>query len=613
MMQPRLIALSGSITGSVFPITEKPLNVGRAADNDICIDDELVSRHHFSVCLKQGMSFLKDGNTRNGTWINGQAYFEKFLEEGDLIEGGRVTFLHTQDEVSPSALPAIINDETDRRRELETLRADFTVRKDAAVHYRDLHQVFVSMVESLNAFHDIDMLQTRLLDYAFEIIPAIRGAIWRNGPRISPDPGDFNSKIYRERGSDGDVRFQLSTKVLEEVYARRQPILSCNITPVLCAPLMFGQGIRGVMYMEGLHTQARRDARSRFEPEHLYTLRGIAELVTAALRMATGYESVCDERDLLKEERGSAPQIIGNSQKIVDVLGSIEKAAKHDVSVLILGETGTGKELVARRIHELSKRRDKAYVAINCGAIAETLRESEIFGHAKGAFTGATEARKGKLKQADGGTVFLDEVGDLSLNTQVALLRVLQEREFQPLGKEETIAVDVRVIAATNVDLDRAVHEGKFREDLLYRLNVFVIQMPPLRERTEDIPLLTEHLLDKYSSIRRVDGIAPDAMQMLMNHTWPGNVRELENVIQAALINGNSETLRLKDLPERVERLKPSSSKEMFKNDARRAARAAQREQILRRLRENGGDVLEAANWLGISKTHAYRLLGEES
>src|SRR5262249_17963123 len=148
MMQSRLIALSGPMAGFVFPITDKPLNVGRAADNDICIDDELVSRHHFSVWLKQGMSFLKDGRTRNGTWINGQAYFEKFLEEGDLIEGGRVTFLHTNDEVSPSALPTIINDETDRRRELETLRADFTVRKDAAVHYRDLHQVFVSMVES---------------------------------------------------------------------------------------------------------------------------------------------------------------------------------------------------------------------------------------------------------------------------------------------------------------------------------------------------------------------------------------------------------------------------------------------------------------------------------
>ena len=613
-MQPRLIVLSGPMKGSEFSITTDRLTIGRAPDNRICIDDHLLSRHHCAIWLKDGRSYLEDGDTRNGTWINGKAYFKKFLEHHDCIEGGVSTFFHALHDVPPNDLPVIMEKEAYRRQELETLRADYHVRDEAAVYYNAVNKVYAGAVESLNAFEDMELLHKRLLDSAFEIIPATRGAIWLNGQRVSSDPDYFDSKIYKERGFDGPTRFVLSQTVLDEVYKIRQPILTTNITPVVCAPLMLGNGICGVMYLEGLQAQARRDSKSRFEPEHLQYLKGIAGFAAAARRIATKYEIVSDHRDVLKEEHGSCPPIIGNSPKILEVLELADKAAKHDVTVLILGETGTGKELIARRIHELSSRRDNACVAVNCGAIPENLLESELFGHAKGAFTGAMEARKGKFKQADTGTIFLDEAGDLTPKVQVALLRVLQERKVEPVGKDEAVPVDVRVIAATKVDLENAVREGKFREDLFYRLHVFVIHMPSLRERVEDIPLLVDHFLEKYGSIRRVQGISDEAMEALKAYAWPGNVRELENVIYAALVHGASEIVQLGDFSNRIK--KPEKSVEgqpqSGKSLGRQAAIEARRRALLGRMNENGGDVLEAAQWLGMSKSQAYRLLSDE-
>jgi transcriptional regulator with GAF, ATPase, and Fis domain len=608
-----LIALSGPMKGSVYPVTDV-LTIGRAAENQICLDDELASRNHCKVLIKDGRGFLKDGDTRNGTWINGRAYSQKFLEEGDLIQAGSTTFRCSEKEVSAEELANFISGHADQNQDLETLRADYTVREPAAVYYRTVNQVFLSMIESLNALHDVDLLLARLLDLAFEMIPALRAAIWLNGPRVSPDPADFISKIQRERGSDQPARFVVSQDVLKEVFSRRDAVLTSNVVPTICAPLVFETGIRGVIYMEGLQGQARHDSRSRFEPEHREYLKGIARIAVAGIRQASNFESVRNERDLLKEQASSGVKIIGKSAKIQQVLEAALKAAQHDVSVLILGESGTGKELIARLIHESSPRRDRICVAVNCAAIAETLQESELFGHAKGAFTGAAEARTGKFKQADGGTIFLDEVGEMSQKVQGAVLRVLQERQFDPVGTEKTVTVDVRVIAATKVDLERAVQENKFREDLFYRLNVVTIELPPLRERREDIPFLVDHFLQEYKMIRHVTAISPESMAALMAYAWPGNIRELQNTIQAALIHGNSGTLCLEDLPKRVRGAKFLESKEpeSFRTTGRKAAAAAQRDAILRRLQENGNNASEARLSLRMSKTHFYRLLGEK-
>jgi len=253
----------------------------------------------------------------------------------------------------------------------------------------------------------------------------------------------------------------------------------------------------------------------------------------------------------LKEKFGPT-DLIGKSYRIRQVRDLIAKVAGTKATVLISGESGTGKELVARAIHYHSPRRDKPLVSVNCSALAETLLESELFGHEKGAFTGAVGQRKGRFEFADGGTLFLDEVGEMSPSVQVALLRVLQDREFQRVGGNKTIKVDVRVVAATNKDLKEEIQQGRFREDLYYRLNVVHIEVPPLRERKEDIPLLIRHFSERFAremNKKEIPTPSPEAMAALLAYDWPGNVRELENILERAIILSSGPIIRLEDLP----------------------------------------------------------------
>ena len=258
-------------------------------------------------------------------------------------------------------------------------------------------------------------------------------------------------------------------------------------------------------------------------------------------------ERTQNENLVLREEidRSSMfEEIVGSSEPLRRVLSQVAKVAPTDSTVLILGETGTGKELIARAIHKRSNRSGHAFIRVNCAAIPPSLIASELFGHEKGAFTGATQRRVGRFESADSGTIFLDEVGDLPLETQIALLRVLQEREFERVGGSRTVPVDVRVLAATNADLSTAVTEGTFRQDLFYRLNVFPIQIPALRERVDDIPLLVEYLIDRYAQAagKKIKNINKGTLDLFQNYDWPGNVRELQNVIERAVILSDGET-----------------------------------------------------------------------
>ncbi len=257
---------------------------------------------------------------------------------------------------------------------------------------------------------------------------------------------------------------------------------------------------------------------------------------------------------LLEELRSenNFDDIIGKSKAIKHTINDVQIVANTDANVLILGESGTGKELIARAIHNHSKRRERILVKVNCGAISSGLVESELFGHERGAFTGAVEKRTGRFELADKGTIFLDEVAELPLETQVKLLRVLQEGEFERLGSSKSIKVDVRLIAATNKNLIKLVEESKFREDLYYRLNVFPISVPPLRERKDDIKLLITHFVEKYASKLGLDTpkISKDIINKLLSYNWPGNVREFENVIERAVILSKGDILTIKDFPE---------------------------------------------------------------
>lgn len=300
--------------------------------------------------------------------------------------------------------------------------------------------------------------------------------------------------------------------------------------------------------------------------------------------------------------------LIGKSAKIVEIYKTLARAALSQSNVLVTGESGTGKELVARAIHENSQRRAKRFVAVNCGALAESLLESELFGHLKGAFTGATHDKKGLFEEADGGTLFLDEIGDVSAALQIKLLRVLQEGEMKPVGSNETRRVDVRLIAATHRDLSSLVDQEKFREDLYYRLKVIEISIPPLRERREDIPQLVEVFLVRYAEKNRkqISHVSDEAMKSLMEYSWPGNVRELEHSIERAVALTKTSVLYPEDLPREIRQVAAAPSGTTA-GAAANSLEDIEKLHILKVLQENGYNKSKAADALGIDRATLYR------
>jgi two-component system response regulator AtoC len=301
------------------------------------------------------------------------------------------------------------------------------------------------------------------------------------------------------------------------------------------------------------------------------------------------------------EERYRFENIIAKSPRMQQVIEVIKVVAKSNATVLVTGETGTGKELVARAVHLQSHRRDKPFVAVSCAALPESLLESELFGHEKGSFTGAYSQKKGKFEVANRGTLFLDEIGEMSANIQVHLLRVLEEKEFNRVGGNEPIKVDVRLISATNRDMKQAVDRGEFREDLYYRLNVVNIELPPLRERTEDIPLLAQHFLKRFvlENQKELTGFSAEATDFLLKHDWPGNVRELENAIERAVILAQNPIVEVADLSQQ-------NLVTVGSNLSEKRLKQVEKEHIQNVLSETGGNYTEAARILGISRMTLY-------
>lgn len=339
------------------------------------------------------------------------------------------------------------------------------------------------------------------------------------------------------------------------------------------------------------------------KPFHIPELRTKLDRVVHSLELD-------EENRVLREQLRTRPGfagLIGLSPKMQRVYKLIEKVSQHNYPVLILGESGTGKELVARSIHFAGTRSNRPFAPVDCSSFVPTLIESELFGYVRGAFTGANQTKRGLMEAAGNGTLFLDEIGDLPVDLQAKLLRAIQEKEIRPVGSTDRISISVRVIAATNRDLETAVREGRFRQDLYFRLNVVQIKLPPLRERKGDIPLLVNSFLEKFSD---TDGpirtVAEDMMTKLMAWDWPGNVRELENVIERAVALGTSSLLHVGDLPSN---LQYGANEKLPQNDVLLPLEELERRAIKRALRESGGDKLAAARLLGIGKTTLYRKL----
>ncbi|MGH9769338.1 MAG: sigma 54-interacting transcriptional regulator, partial [Blastocatellia bacterium] len=370
--------------------------------------------------------------------------------------------------------------------------------------------------------------------------------------------------------------------------------------------------VQGVVYLDS------SDPSVQFDQDHLQLLRAIAGLAGVAMENLRRVNLLEDENQRLRAEISIEHDMVGSGPRMREVYQFISKVAPADATVLIRGESGTGKELAARAIHFNSPRATRPFVAINCAALTETLLESELFGHEKGAFTGAIAQKKGKLEVAQGGTVFLDELGEMALTLQSKLLRALQEHEFERVGGLRPIKADIRLIAATNRNLEQAIKDGRFREDLYYRLNVICLNLPPLRERREDITALAHYFASKYSQKlkRKIVGISPEAMSCLMNYDWPGNVREFENAIERALVLGSSEIIKMEDLPEVVIESNPGAGPgaELSTGAAAplnfyEAVNEAKKRLIVDAFDRAQGSYTEAAKLLCMHPNHLHRLI----
>jgi transcriptional regulator with GAF, ATPase, and Fis domain len=388
-------------------------------------------------------------------------------------------------------------------------------------------------------------------------------------------------------------------------------VINLGIKSALCVPLLTETKVLGAVYLD------RRNSEQSFNEADLKFLMSFARQIVQGMdisqEISTLEGKLIDEANLRFEDlrkNFQCDEIIGNSKKLFEILKIAFKISATNASVVILGENGTGKELIAQAIHKNSRRADKPFVAINCSAIPKDLLESELFGYESGAFTGANKTKKGKFELASGGTIFLDEIGEMSVNLQAKLLRFLQTQEIERLGSVKTKKIDVRVLSATNRDLQGAIKSGDFREDLYYRLKVVELTMPPLRERKEDIDVLSRFFLKKHTQGEKVLEISEEALFILEEYDWPGNIRELENVILRGIVLAKDDVIQPDELPEELHQKTEDMPSVGIGNSLADAELEFRRMYVLRTLRQAGSKA-EAAKELGINRTHFYRILAQ--
>ena len=467
-------------------------------------------------------------------------------------------------------------------------------------------QGLLKVVSAINSIRGFIGLERPLFELILQVIPAERGALV-----FTEDTAGLLPPVLSWSRDSQARAFSICKPLTDRVLRDSAAVFSNDIKnqhdasrrSAIAAPLIVFDRVLGFIYLDA------GDASVRFDSGHLHLLMIIAGIAATVLENMRHLQALEKENQWLREEANLQHAMVGESPRMREIFQFIAKVAQSDSTVLLLGESGTGKELVARAIHQNSSRSHKPFVAINCAAITETLLESELFGYEKGAFTGAATQTRGKLEVAEGGTVFLDEIGELAGPLQAKLLRVLQEHEFTRVGGTRPIKLDVRLIAATNRNLEEAARQGIFRLDLFYRLNVVSKCMPPLRDRREDVPMLANHFVRKYSAKvgRRVRGISPEAEKCLLSYSWPGNVRELENAIEHAVVLGSTENVLPEDLPETVLESAPSGGAPA--GEFHEAVAETKRQLIRAALEQAGGNHTKAAKILGLQRNYLHRLI----
>jgi transcriptional regulator with GAF, ATPase, and Fis domain len=648
-MIPKLISISGPLEGKIFSITDADVTIGRGPSNSICIADPLLSRQHCRITREGDVFNLHDLGSFNGTFVNGVPIRKQAIAHRDLIKTGDSILLFICHEESDSDSGADPGADSGRVRFAEddpAMKSTIFLRREdslyfnapqgqtdlpptarAARNFRALLQIGLE----INAIRDLETLQRRLLELIFTVTPAERGAI------LLADSGaeDFASVFGLHRSGRREKSVSVSRSIAQGAIREGVGVLSAGVADdaslqsangsgaqsALAAPLTTSAGVFGVVYLETTNPSAG------FDSDHLQLVTAICNLAAVALDTARYVERLNNETKRLQDELNFDRVMIAESAPMKEVRAFIAKVAPTDSTVLIRGESGTGKEMAARAIHLNSPRAKNAFIAINCAVLPENLIESELFGHEKGAFTGAIAQKKGKLELAEGGTVFLDEIGELAPKLQAKLLRVLQENEFERVGGLRPIKLNARLITATNKDLEAAIQSREFREDFFFRLNVLTLTMPPLRLRREDILLLADYFVTKYAAKcqRRIKGVTAAARSCLERYDWPGNVRELESAIQRAVVMSATEFIMPEDLPDDVLESEatdasapaPPAPEDQMAITAviaptpkyHDAIREAKKQVIINSIEQASGNYVEAAKLLGLHPNNLYRLI----
>ncbi|MGE3165677.1 MAG: sigma 54-interacting transcriptional regulator [Planctomycetota bacterium] len=590
-----------------FSLVSVPLGgtgvvIGRDAEADITLADPAVSRRHARLQLTHEGWRLVDLGSSNQTFVNGDPIQSWLLQPGDLVGIGDCE-IHLVEEV------ARVQDNSSQTQVLRRLGGSPAPEDSrAATVLALLHQ----LSRDLPGLQEENTLLEHGVRVLVEQLEAGRGAA------LLFEGETLLCRAAHSRLGQAMRGFVLSQTIFQEVLQTREAVLSRDtssdarfharesilgeeIRSVIAAPIRGGDRILGILYLDRVELDAP------FQSEDLYGAAVAAEVLGSALSALGTRNVLVGERENLVRTIVESLPIIGTSPGIQRVRDFIRRAAPADSTVLILGETGTGKELVAQAIHYQSTRRGHPFIAINCAAIPESLVESELFGHEKGAFTGAHERRIGKFEAAHQGTVFLDEVGELPLSCQGKLLRLLEEKCFERVGSTQSQHIDVRVLAATNRDLTEEMERKNFREDLFYRLNVLQVTLPSLAARHEDLPLLIDHFLDHYAQKTRSPRkrLSAEAKAHLLQYSWPGNVRQLRNVIESCVVMARTDGIELEDLPSTLGPRRSTTATP----DATwvpRSLQEVEREHILRVLQSVEWNKSRAAEILGIERSTLY-------
>ena len=614
---------------------ERRYTLGRAGTNRIVLKDELCSREHAEVYQTDGAWVVRDLGSLNGTRLNNEAVsVERTLDARDEIHLGRTRLVYVEDMQQLPDLPRRgrkAGDDVAIRKRLGDTRLLQTGPVDGQDTIlqarpgrqleRDLSLLYRLALRMGSAGTSADLVRI-VLEGLLEATRAEVGAVL-----AVRENRELELLAYHHRDPAVQTYHKVSQFLSGEVLSTREAVLAEDVsrhedlrqreslaelraTSVICAPVGFGEKILGLIHLYCTNPPANATVvsdggkLSGLDGDDLEFTVAVARQLGAALHQLQVQNELTAENRVLRDQLRVESELVGESRSIHDIESQIGRVADTAATVLIRGESGVGKELVARAIHFSSPRKAGPFVCLNCAALTETLLESELFGHEKGAFTGATEKMVGKFEAADRGTIFLDEIGEMNLNTQAKFLRVLEGHPFERVGGNTPIKVSVRVVAATNQQLEQAVRAGAFRKDLFFRLQVVEIRVPPLRERPADVPVLAEFFLQRFvrEMGRRIKGFTPAAMTKLREYHWPGNVRELRNVIERAVALSTSAMLDADDLW--LSSLDAAGPAPLVEAAYRQLSLAdLEKEQILRTLAHTDWNKSQAAAILGIERS----------